>query len=334
MSSKVDRFEVGEGGVCGVVVRQDPSAASSSSAPATKEVKEAKDKEAEGQDKESEIKDQDAAVTNADGSITLKADFVVMAVGVRPATDYLREAAPSRTSSSESKATEEGAPATASALAAGALESGPKVGIGAESGMPSQASAVASGAAPAASSAPSAASSGSAPSPIPLQPDGSVKVDEYLRVLGSDGGVLGGGSVFGIGDIAQYPDLETGTYRRVEHWNVAGNHGRAVGATIAGKGEPFNKLPVFWSAQGQQLRYCGYGVGFDDVIVKGDVGALKFVAYYVKEGKVVAVSSMQHDPICAKAAQLMRLGKMPGGEAVRGGVDIMKIDISSQGSLV
>jgi hypothetical protein len=52
-----------------------------------------------------------------------------------------------------------------------------------------------------------------------------------------------------VGDIAVYPQVEEPTPRRIEHWNVAGNHGRAVGRTIAGKGEPFTKVPVFWSAR-------------------------------------------------------------------------------------
>lgn len=68
------------------------------------------------------------------------------------------------------------------------------------------------------------------------------------------------------GDIAVYPQVD-GTYSRIEHWNVsividgslnynnsccskvAGNHGRAVGKTIAGSPQPFVKVPVFWSAR-------------------------------------------------------------------------------------
>ena len=65
-----------------------------------------------------------------------------------------------------------------------------------------------------------------------------------------------------------YPEPRTGEMRRIEHWNVsltaaalllyecharlqvAGNQGRAVGKTIAqGKGQPFVKVPVFWSAR-------------------------------------------------------------------------------------
>lgn len=57
--------------------------------------------------------------------------------------------------------------------------------------------------------------------------------------------------------------------------------GRAVGKTIAMPGEkqPFVKVPIFWSAQGQQLRYCGVGAGFDDVIVKGSPEEMKASAY-------------------------------------------------------
>lgn len=43
-------------------------------------------------------------------------------------------------------------------------------------------------------------------------------------------------------------------------------------------------------AEGQQLRYCGIGAGFDDTIVDGNLDELKFVVYYVKQGKVVAVA--------------------------------------------
>ena len=30
---------------------------------------------------------------------------------------------------------------------------------------------------------------------------------------------------------------------------VAGNQGRAVGSSIAGKPQPFEKIPIFWSAR-------------------------------------------------------------------------------------
>ncbi|TFL04019.1 hypothetical protein BDV98DRAFT_563426 [Pterulicium gracile] len=160
---------------------------------------------------------------------------------------------------------------------------------------------------------------------IPLEKDGAVKVDEFLAVQGLPSGVS---DVYAVGDIASYPQV-TGDYARIEHWNVAGNHGRHVGKVIAGQRQPFTKVPVFWSAQGQQLRYCGLGHDFQEVIVQGDLDALKFIAYYVKDEKVVAVASMQNDPVVSKASELMRLGLMPSAENIRKGADILSIDIST-----
>ncbi|OJT01779.1 Apoptosis-inducing factor 1 [Trametes pubescens] len=152
---------------------------------------------------------------------------------------------------------------------------------------------------------------------------GAVSVDEFLRVKGLD-------NVFAIGDIALYPQPGTGEARRIEHWNVAGNHGRAVGKTIAeGKGQPFVKVPVFWSAQGQQLRYCGVGAGYDEVFVDGNPDEMKFVAYYAKAGTIVAVASMQRDPLVMKASELIRLGLMPTLAEIRAGKDVLSVDIST-----
>lgn len=100
-----------------------------------------------------------------------------------------------------------------------------------------------------------------------------------------------------VGDIAAFPEPTTGQLARIEHWNVspfiiwfirvtmlnrfqvAQNHGRAVASGIAGNPAPFDKVPIFWSAQGQQLRYAGYGVGYDDVFIKGDPNELKVGCY-------------------------------------------------------
>jgi len=156
-----------------------------------------------------------------------------------------------------------------------------------------------------------------------LDKSGAVLVDEYLRVKGLDG-------VYAIGDIAMYPQPGTGELRRIEHWNVAGNQGRAAGKSIAdGKLQPFVKVPVFWSAQGQQLRYCGVGAGFDDVIIEGNPGELKFIAYYVKSGKIIAVASMQNDPVVSKSSELLRLNLMPSPEEIKAGKSPLSVNVST-----
>jgi apoptosis-inducing factor 3 len=57
-----------------------------------------------------------------------------------------------------------------------------------------------------------------------LERDGSVKVDELLRVPDRS-------EVYAIGDIATYPQLPGSTYGRIEHWNVS--------ARVLTTGRPF-----------------------------------------------------------------------------------------------
>jgi hypothetical protein len=149
--------------------------------------------------------------------------------------------------------------------------------------------------------------------------DGSIEVDGHLRVQG-----VSSGNAFAGGDIARYPDAVSGELTRIEHWNVAGNHARFIARNIAAKvahkphlpGLRFDKVPVFWSAQGQQLRYAGVGSKWDDVIVHGDLDKLKFVAYYVRGDEVIAVSSMLNDPVVSKASTLLRHRRMPPAATV------------------
>ena len=164
---------------------------------------------------------------------------------------------------------------------------------------------------------------------IPLEKDGSVRVDESFTVPGYK-------DVFAIGDIATYPyhgPNGNGAPVRIEHWNVAQNQGRSVANSIAhpnaAKPKPF--IPVFWSAVGSQLRYCGATVGgYDDVILVGEPEKPSWVAYYTKGETVVAVASMMKDPYMAQAAELMRRGKMPSKSDITKGVDILEVSIPSE----
>ena len=55
--------------------------------------------------------------------------------------------------------------------------------------------------------------------------------------------------------------------------------------------KPRTEVILVWtSAEGQQLRYCGIGLGFDDVYIQGNPGELKFIAYYIQGGQVTAVA--------------------------------------------
>lgn len=146
-----------------------------------------------------------------------------------------------------------------------------------------------------------------------LQKDGGVTVDEYLRVKGKD-------NVYAIGDIAHYPQFPRGNVRRVEHWNVAGNHGRHVASTISGKPSRYAQVPVFWSSVGKGLRYIGSGEEVAQSWLDGSADELKFVLYQAnKDGEITTVSSMGRDPIVAKANELLRTGRMPTLDEIKAG---------------
>lgn len=169
-------------------------------------------------------------------------------------------------------------------------------------------------------------------SSIQLEKDGSVAVDESFAVKGLK-------NVYAIGDIATYPyhgPGGNGKPVRIEHWNVAQNAGRSVANSINNPGaKPKPFIPVFWSALGAQLRYCGHTPeGFDDVTIQGSTdvseGKQSFVAYYSKGEEVVAVASMMKDPYMTQSAELMRRGKMPSKSELTKGVDIMEISVPAE----
>ena len=123
-----------------------------------------------------------------------------------------------------------------------------------------------------------------------------------------------------------------GSLTRIEHWNVAQNAGRSVASNIinpSAKPKPF--IPIFWSALGSQLRYCGNTPnGWDDLVLKGQPEEAKFVAYYTKGETVVAVASMMVDPVMTQASELMRRGAMPSKSEIQKGVDILEIKVPAE----
>ena len=163
---------------------------------------------------------------------------------------------------------------------------------------------------------------------VSLEKDGSLQVDENFVVKGLK-------DVYAIGDIATYPyhgPGSNGSLTRIEHWNVAQNAGRAAAKNIvspSSKPKPF--IPIFWSALGSQMRYCGNTVnGWDEMVMQGEPKEGKFAAFYGKGDTVVAVASMMMDPIMSQSAELMRQGKMPGLAELRKGVDVREIGLPGE----
>jgi 3-phenylpropionate/trans-cinnamate dioxygenase ferredoxin reductase subunit len=119
--------------------------------------------------------------------------------------------------------------------------------------------------------------------------DGGVRVDEGLRAADV---------VYCAGDIALHKHPVLGESIRVEHWEVAKHHGRGIGASIASGHRPVTRLPYFWSDQYDvSLEYRGHASGHDRAIWRGDKEALHFSVFYMREGRIHAVLSINDKEI-------------------------------------
>lgn len=116
-----------------------------------------------------------------------------------------------------------------------------------------------------------------------LRVDDGVVVDEWLRTSHS--------AVLAAGDVARayHPRLRRRV--RVEHWDTAVAHGKAVARSILGEGRAADRLPTFFTDQYDVgIEYVGDPgpEGYDDVLVRGDRDARVFTAFWLRRGQVVA----------------------------------------------
>jgi len=146
---------------------------------------------------------------------------------------------------------------------------------------------------------------------VPLNPDGSVTVDQYLKAAPG---------LYAAGDIARFPDWRTGEAIRIEHWRLAMQHGRVAARNMAGIKTPFRDVPFFWSERLDIFfQYAGYVTAWEEIIYQGDPVSRNFLAFYVQGGRVLAVAGCQHDREMTAIIELMRLDRLPTPEELRQG---------------
>ncbi|HMT05295.1 MAG TPA: FAD-dependent oxidoreductase [Solirubrobacterales bacterium] len=116
---------------------------------------------------------------------------------------------------------------------------------------------------------------------IGLQLNNGVPVDAGLRTE-IDG-------IYAAGDIANQFHPFYGNRIRVEHWSNARRQGLAAGRSMAGEEILYDELPYFFSDQYEVgMEYIGYAADWDEVVVRGDREGRDFIAFWLKEGRVLA----------------------------------------------
>lgn len=106
--------------------------------------------------------------------------------------------------------------------------------------------------------------------------DNGVLVDEYTQTNLPD--------VYAAGDVANWWHPLLGERLRVEHYDNAQNQGIAAAQSMLGARDPYAPVPYFWSDQYElTMQYVGHARVDDRIVIRGDVAARSFTAFYLRE---------------------------------------------------
>ncbi|MFD4790346.1 NAD(P)/FAD-dependent oxidoreductase [Streptomyces sp. NPDC058459] len=138
---------------------------------------------------------------------------------------------------------------------------------------------------------------------------GGIAVDEHLRTSDPD--------IHAAGDVAGFPLL--GARLRVEHWANALNGGPAAARAMLGQDVSYDRLPYFFSDQYDLgLEYTGWAPpgSYDQVVIRGDAGKREFIAFWVREGRVLAGMNVNVWDVTEHIERLIRSGAPVDVEAL------------------
>jgi len=123
--------------------------------------------------------------------------------------------------------------------------------------------------------------------------ENGIVVDEFLRTSAPD--------VFAAGDVAAAWNARYNTRIRLEHWANALNQGPTAARNMLNGSSKdskdstdhpmtaYAKLPYFYSDQYDLgMEYNGYATDWDRVVLRGDPSAREFIAFWLRDGRVLA----------------------------------------------
>ena len=142
--------------------------------------------------------------------------------------------------------------------------------------------------------------------------------------LGEAGGVLCSDrlessvpGIYAAGDMCEYDSPLHGAPVRIEHWDVAAEHGKTAARNMLGQDTPHDVVPYFWSdiADWAKLEYVGVGSG-DRQVIRGSIDDGRFTAYSLDGGRLVAAATVGRSEDLAEARQMIVDRAEPDPEAL------------------
>jgi hypothetical protein len=124
--------------------------------------------------------------------------------------------------------------------------------------------------------------------------------------------------IYAAGDMCEYDSKIHGARLRLEHWDVAFNHGKTAALNMLGRGVEHDVVPYFFSdlADWASFEYVGPGSG--DIVVRGSLEQGNFTAFFVheEEGHVVATLTVGRSDDLQHARRFIRERSKPDPSAL------------------
>jgi 3-phenylpropionate/trans-cinnamate dioxygenase ferredoxin reductase subunit len=135
-----------------------------------------------------------------------------------------------------------------------------------------------------------------------LDVDNGVLVDQHLRTSDVD--------ICAAGDVANAYHPLLGRRLRVEHWANALNQPAVAAQTMLGASATYDRLPYFFTDQYDLgMEYTGYADPDDQLVIRGDARAREFIAFWLRDGRVVAGMNVNVWDMTDQITHLIRSGE-------------------------
>lgn len=116
-------------------------------------------------------------------------------------------------------------------------------------------------------------------------------------------------AIFAVGDCARFPLAKGGDPIRLESVQNAADQARHVARVIMGKPDHYDMVPWFWSDQYDiKLQIAGLSTGADQTVIRGDVEGRKFSVFSYRQGRLIAVDSINMPADHMAARKLLGAG--------------------------
>ncbi len=148
-----------------------------------------------------------------------------------------------------------------------------------------------------------------------VQPDVTLARQAGLE-LGEAGGVRCSASlessapgIYAAGDICEWDSPILGRPLRIEHWDVAFNHGKTAALAMLGRDVVHDVVPYFFSdlADWVSLEYVGPGSG--ELVLRGSLEDGEFSGFWHEAGHVTAAISVERSDDLEHARRFIASGK-------------------------